>query len=183
MEWSVKIGESQHLVRLPARIPDDVPFEASIAGKPITLRWQKATGAYFIIESHAHGCTLERPIPLRTANVERKIDEGKVSIDLEFATSSGQALSAQVNRYVFGQEHREKAASAKGATIRSPMTGKVLKVLVENRQQVEAGQTLFIIEAMKMENKIQAPIAGLIAGIKLKDGDLVTVNTKLAQIS
>lgn len=31
------------------------------------------------------------------------------------------------------------------------MTGKVLKVLVENRQQVEAGQTLFIIEAMKME--------------------------------
>lgn len=51
---------------------------------------------------------LQQPIPLRTANVERKIDEGKVSIDLEFATSSGQALSAQVNRYVFGQEHGKR---------------------------------------------------------------------------
>jgi biotin carboxyl carrier protein len=183
MEWSVTFGEKKLQVRLPARIPDDVPFEAIVAGKSLTIRWQKATASFFLQEMDRDGHIFERPLPLRSVALERRADEGKVSLDLEFGTSNGQSLSAIVSRYVFGQENRDKSAATKGATLRSPMTGKVLKVLAENRSKVEVGQTIFIIEAMKMENKIMAPISGVISGIKLKDGDLVTVNTKLAQIS
>jgi biotin carboxyl carrier protein len=183
MEWSVAIGEKKIQVRLPARIPDDVPFEVTVAGKPMTLRWQKATGCFFLQAVAADGAKYDRPLPLRTVALDRRLDDGKVVVDLEFGTSAGQSVTATVSRYVFGQENRDKSAAKKGAAVRSPITGKVLKVLTENRNKVEAGQTLFIIEAMKMENKIAAPISGTVSGIKLKDGDLVTVNTKIAQIS
>ena len=167
MEWSVALGEKKLQVRLPARIPDDVPFEAIVEGKPMTLRWQKATASFFLREISADGSIFERPLPLRAVALDRRADEGKTTVEIELGTSSGQSLTAIVNRYVFGQENRDKSAAAKGATIRSPMTGKVLKVLAENRSTVVAGQTIFIIEAMKMENKIIAPIAGIVSGIKL----------------
>jgi biotin carboxyl carrier protein len=183
MEWSVAFSEKKIQVRLPARIPDDVPFEAMVAGKSVVLRWQKATRSFFLQVPGTDGSFYERPLPLRSVALDYRSDEGKFSLDIELGTSTGQALSASVSRYVAGQENRDKSAATKGATLRSPMTGKVLKVLAANRDQVEAGQTIFIIEAMKMENKIIAPIAGVITGIKLKDGDLVSVNTKIGQIS
>lgn len=55
----------------------------------------------------------------------------------------------------------------------SPMTGKVVLVSCEVGQVVEEGETLVIIEAMKMENEIKAPGAATVSGVKVAAGDLV----------
>ena len=55
------------------------------------------------------------------------------------------------------------------ATICSPLTGVVLKVISRPGQEVVKGETLMIIEAMKMENRIAAPESGVLAQIDVKE--------------
>ncbi len=59
-----------------------------------------------------------------------------------------------------------------GSTV-SPMPGTVLEVKVQPGDQVEAGQTLVVVEAMKMEIPIDAPAAGKIATVEVNAGDTV----------
>jgi len=54
------------------------------------------------------------------------------------------------------------------------MQGTVLKVAVEDGDAVDTGQLLCVIEAMKMENEIVAPRAGLVRDLKVAPGDGVT---------
>ena len=54
-----------------------------------------------------------------------------------------------------------------------PMPGKVIAVLVAEGDQVEKGQGLVIVEAMKMENEVHSPIAGEVKEIHVKPGDTV----------
>jgi acetyl-CoA/propionyl-CoA carboxylase biotin carboxyl carrier protein len=54
-----------------------------------------------------------------------------------------------------------------------PMQGTIVKVLVEVGQAVEAGQSVVVLEAMKMENQIEADKAGTIKAINVKPGDTV----------
>jgi biotin carboxyl carrier protein len=57
--------------------------------------------------------------------------------------------------------------------INSPMPGKVLRILVAEGDEVDEGQGLVIIEAMKMENELQAPKAGVIKKIAAEEGAAV----------
>jgi acetyl-CoA/propionyl-CoA carboxylase biotin carboxyl carrier protein len=57
-----------------------------------------------------------------------------------------------------------------------PMQGTIVKVLVEIGDEVEAGQTVVVLEAMKMENAINASVAGIVKEIHVAAGDSVTGN-------
>jgi len=65
------------------------------------------------------------------------------------------------------------AAAAGSGSVTVPMQGTIVKVLVEVGQQVEAGQTVCVLEAMKMENNIAAEKAGTVKEIKVATGDSV----------
>jgi biotin carboxyl carrier protein len=53
------------------------------------------------------------------------------------------------------------------------MQGTIVKILVEVGQTVEAGQSVVVLEAMKMENQIEADKSGVIKAINVKAGDTV----------
>ncbi|UCE66665.1 MAG: acetyl-CoA carboxylase biotin carboxyl carrier protein subunit [Candidatus Zixiibacteriota bacterium] len=57
--------------------------------------------------------------------------------------------------------------------ISTPMPGKVVKIIVSEGDRVEAGQSLVIVESMKMENEIKSPTAGEVVSVNFKNGDLV----------
>ncbi len=59
------------------------------------------------------------------------------------------------------------------ATLRAPMPGLVVRVLVEAGQQVAAGTGLVVLEAMKMENELKAPAAGTVSLIRAQAGAAV----------
>ena len=63
--------------------------------------------------------------------------------------------------------------------VKAPMPGLVLQLLVEPGQTVSEGQDLLILEAMKMENIIQAPKDGEIEHIEVSNGDAVEKNQVL----
>lgn len=66
-----------------------------------------------------------------------------------------------------------------GTTITSPMPGSILDVKVNVGDKVKFGQTLAILEAMKMENDIPATTDGEVAEIRVKKGDVVETDSVL----
>ncbi len=68
------------------------------------------------------------------------------------------------------------------ATIAAPMPGKVVRVLAEAGEAVEAGQGLVVVEAMKMQNEMKAPRAGKILSLHAREGATVTAGEVLATI-
>jgi biotin carboxyl carrier protein len=68
------------------------------------------------------------------------------------------------------------------AEISAPMPGKVVRVLVEAGQEVEAGTGLVVVEAMKMQNELKSPRAGAVVSINVAAGDTVEAGTLLAVI-
>lgn len=65
------------------------------------------------------------------------------------------------------------APTASGAAIKSPLPGVVLDVFVHEGDSVKAGQHVMLLEAMKMENNIDAPKDGVIKQIKASKGTSV----------
>lgn len=57
--------------------------------------------------------------------------------------------------------------------IGAPMPGKVVRVLVQEGQEVEAGQGVVVVEAMKMQNEIPAPKQGVVERVSVREGDTV----------
>ena len=66
--------------------------------------------------------------------------------------------------------------------ILSPMPGKILEVKVGEGETVEAGQTLILLEAMKMENALTAEGSARITKIHVSDGDLVELGQVLIEL-
>jgi biotin carboxyl carrier protein len=64
----------------------------------------------------------------------------------------------------------------------APMPGKIVRVLVAKGQQVEAGQGLLVIEAMKMQNELRAPKSGTVEKVA-REGQTVNAGEILAVVS
>jgi biotin carboxyl carrier protein len=69
-----------------------------------------------------------------------------------------------------------------GASLTSPMPGTVVRLLVEEGDEVEEGRLLLILEAMKMEQPVTAPHAGRVVSLPYGEGDLVPGGAVLAEM-
>jgi biotin carboxyl carrier protein len=82
-----------------------------------------------------------------------------------------EARSARVA--ALAQQARGAAAAAGPAIVRSPMPGRLVKVLVKTGDRVTAGQPVVVVEAMKMENELRAPRAGTVREVRAPEGAAV----------
>jgi biotin carboxyl carrier protein len=67
--------------------------------------------------------------------------------------------------------------------LKAPMPGLVIDVLVDEGQSVEKGQTLLILESMKMQNELRAPYAGTVTRLRVKSGESVQQKQTLLNIN
>ena len=77
----------------------------------------------------------------------------------------------------------DAAGASGGASLVAPMPGTVVKVMVGEGEEVEEGQPLLVLEAMKMEQTISAPHAGTVDALPYGEGELVGGGAVLAQVS
>ncbi len=75
-----------------------------------------------------------------------------------------------------------KSGPGAGTPVKAPLPGVVTKVLVEAGQAVKKGDTVLVLEAMKMENNITAEADGTVTGICVAAGDSVMEGTTLLTI-
>ncbi|HEV7650134.1 MAG TPA: acetyl/propionyl/methylcrotonyl-CoA carboxylase subunit alpha [Actinophytocola sp.] len=75
-----------------------------------------------------------------------------------------------------------KSAAASGDAVTAPMQGTIVKIAVEDGQQVEPGELIVVLEAMKMENPVTAHKAGTVTGLAVSTGETVTQGTVLCEL-
>ncbi len=101
------------------------------------------------------------------------------TVNTLYFTNEIEVVDAET-RYI---RSRENAAGGHVSNIiRSPMPGKIVKILVATGDMVEAGQTVIIVSAMKMESEFKASKAGIVSEIPVAEGDTVDSNQVLVVI-
>ena len=78
---------------------------------------------------------------------------------------------------------RRGSKKASDGTVKTPMQGTIVKINAVEGQQVEAGEVLFVLEAMKMENPIPAPVAGTVGKILATVGESLAAGTLLTAMT
>ena len=101
---------------------------------------------------------------------------------------NGQSYVVQVNEggdisHVESSTASASAPMGEGDPVEAPLSGNIWKVEVSVGQQVNEGDTILILEAMKMETQIVASKSGTVSSISVKQGDSVKVGDQLATIA
>ncbi len=114
----------------------------------------------------------DAPLVQRQTTVE--VNGRRFDVKLWVPESAGVAAAGPAKK----KAARSASGSGGGAgggsgQIAVPMQGTIVKVLVEVGQAVEAGQSVVVLEAMKMENQIEADKSGTIKAVNVKPGDTV----------
>ena len=81
-----------------------------------------------------------------------------------------------------GRRAASVGAAAEAGAVTAIMPGLIIKLLKKEGERVEVGDTIMILEAMKMQNDIQAKAAGIIRQIKVKQGENVEMRQVLCVI-
>ena len=77
---------------------------------------------------------------------------------------------------------KKGGSKASGDAVTSPMQGTIVKVVVEEGQEVAEGDTVVVIEAMKMEQPLKAHKAGTVTGLKAEVGATVTNGAVICEL-
>ena len=120
-----------------------------------------------------------------------RVDGNMVDLTIEGQPPELGAIASGHRSYVRVESERQRAASAakKGGggsnekLVKSPMPGRMIKMLVVKGDEVAQGQTLCVVEAMKMENEVKAKAACTIAEVHVKEGATVEANAKLITLA
>lgn len=122
---------------------------------------------------------------LRIGNQLYRIDDARVEGGQVSFRINGEWVHTEVKNEQdlllerLGFKTNQEVSSGK---INAPMPGKILEILVGENEDVEPGQPVVILEAMKMENEIKAAGSGTVSKIFVKTGDSVEKNQPLIEI-
>ena len=119
----------------------------------------------------------------RTYEVEVEAGQAMLVDEYEAYTPAPAAAPAPVAAAPAAASVSAAPALAAGEVVKSPMPGNILKINVTVGQKVNEGETLLVLEAMKMENEIAAPKAGTVAQIIVSKGAVVETGAPLVVIS
>ena len=119
----------------------------------------------------------------RTYEVEVEAGQAMLVDEYEAYAPAPAAAPAPVAAAPAAASVSAAPALAAGEVVKSPMPGNILKINVTVGQKVNEGDTLLVLEAMKIENEIAAPKAGTVAQIIVSKGAVVETGAPLVVIS
>jgi propionyl-CoA carboxylase alpha chain len=120
------------------------------------------------------------------------IDQRPISVQLRPVLNGFELFHRGIETRAYVYTEREAAAArlmpAKkvvdtGKAVRCPMPGLVVSIAVAEGQEVKAGETLAVVEAMKMENVLRAERDGVVKAIKAKPGDSLAVDAVIMEFA
>lgn len=106
-------------------------------------------------------------------------DPKKYSVNTLYKSFNGEVIDAE-SRYIMNR--RKNLLADGGDTISSPMPGKVVSIPVKVGDQVDAGDTLIVVSAMKMESEYKAPKKATVKEIRVAEGQTVDGNQVMVVI-
>lgn len=113
------------------------------------------------------------------------VNQTEYEIDVEVEEQERQSLGPIVIGVNAGSNQIPTKASVSAVSsnaVVAPLAGSVARILVEEGQEIEAGQVLLVLEAMKMETEITAPSAGTVVAVHVEAGDAVQGGQALVEL-
>ncbi len=160
-------------------------YEVTIEGtlRHVTVE-RRRDGAYrVVVDDVEHIVDLSRPTP---DAFQMLIDNASWEAGAVFTPAGWlvdvMGLTTEVEVVDPRRKPIQLSAGTSGGTLSTQMPGRVVRVLVAAGDPVTKGQPLLVIEAMKMENEMKAPIAGTVADIFVAEGQTVESGAKLVRI-
>ncbi|MCK5832378.1 biotin/lipoyl-binding protein [bacterium] len=146
----------------------------NIGGKEYKVDVKGITGnlATVVIDGKEVGVTIKQFGKRETAPPPRK---ARKRMKPEVVQAAPQMPAAKVSQ--------QTTTSSKVTLVHAPIPGIILKILVKEGDSVKTGQDIILMEAMKMENQIQATASGVVAKIKVKVDDAVQQEDVLIEIN
>jgi 3-methylcrotonyl-CoA carboxylase alpha subunit len=156
MKWNIYLNDKLH----------EVNFKRE--GSQITIFQNNKESTFSVTKNSKHKLSLQQGRTIRDINYG--ISEKDTEIILNGLNYKVQQENYQ---HITSNKKQQKATNNNEKDIKSPMFGKVLSINVEKNTTVKKGQTLLVLEAMKMENNILAPFDTQIKNIHVKEGEQV----------
>ena len=122
-------------------------------------------------------------VTLNGKDYEVEVDELSEAIVTSVAPTAASAPAAVATQPSAPATPAPAPVSGSGTAVKAPMPGTILKVNVTAGQSVKAGDIMFILEAMKMENEIFAGVDGTVAGISVSAGDSVNSGDVIVSVN
>jgi len=163
------------VVRDPAFAPADAETPFSIHTTWIETEFDNT------IEPYAGGSAQAPAAPEERRTIVVEVDGKRLEVVLPGGLTPGGGAAAR-KKAPRRSGSATSGAAASGDALTAPMQGTIVKIAVEDGQTVEAGQTVIVLEAMKMEQPINAHKAGVLSGLRAAVGETVTSGTVLAEI-
>jgi len=161
-----------------------------INGKPIEINYQR--------EEEHFSFSLKEETPKAVSNVlieenkiEFSLDNKKLQFNWVITPDNELLLEREVENWKVMPHHQLPKNSANknplisnhnGAGVTAPIPGKIIEINIHEGEQIKAGDTLMVLEAMKMENHIQMPQDGIVKKIFIEQGNQVKANEILVEI-
>lgn len=118
------------------------------------------------------------------------VDGVEFEVDIEMkgtiwsATVEGRTFNIEVpdSGPVVKKKRSPGAKKKKSGTVSANIPGKIVTIEVNQGDVVEEGQVILILEAMKMQNEIQAPISGTVVSVNCEEGQSIEANVPLVVV-
>jgi acetyl-CoA/propionyl-CoA carboxylase biotin carboxyl carrier protein len=170
-------------------MPSVIPFHKAVLSEPdfaatdgdfkVHTRWIE-TEFNNTVEPYTGTMGETEPIEATTYVVE--VNGRRVEVKLPNTLSAPMAKAATAKRPTRRSTGGAKAKAASTNTLEAPMQGTIVKVAVVEGDEVNEGDLIVVLEAMKMEQPINAHRAGVIASLSAKAGETVTSGQALCEI-
>ncbi len=145
-------------------------------GEPVAVQVERVEGDRFRVRVGDSVYDYDaRALPDGGVRLQRLDEGGKGGV--AYGAGSQQSYMVRVDGRTHALEAPQRRGGPGGAggdgTVRAPMTGTVLEVACAPGDRIEADQTLVVVSAMKMEHKLAAGVAGVVASISTEAGATV----------
>ena len=180
MKWEFKHGDKSITCEIPANISSGSETVVRLGDHEYQVLWQTNAKRLTVMRALDNGSYLEEYLYLE--QIATQAFNGGAEVNLLYW--QGGKLKQIQGRIGLAMALRERqhATSEIAQTINSPLTGKVIQVHAVAGKTVNKGELLLVIEAMKMENRIQAPADATIVEVQATLNSMVNVGDTLLKL-
>ena len=159
-------------------------YEYKVKGVDYVVEIQDVEGNIANVTVNGIPFEVEMKQPVKAGKQKVKLSEERRVKSEEFNSSSSAATNASsATNESSAPTTKTAAAAASGKPVVAPLPGTINEIKVKVGDKVNAGDTVVVLEAMKMQNNIDAETSGTIASINVNKGDAVMEGDTLVTIA